>query len=91
MGQILGLLAAALPLYLFGLLAGLLAKDKEPDERAIFAAMGGWVIVFFVSAWGYGNGGAMQWSAGLLYIPAAVIAFFMLRHHYRKAWVEDEA
>ena len=91
LGQLMGLLLAALPLYLLGLLAGLLAKGKEPDERAIYAAMGGWVAAYFIAAWGYSNGGSLRWDAGLFYIPAAFIAFFMLRHHYRKMWVEDEA
>ena len=90
-GQLIGLLLAALPIYLLGLLVGLFAKDKEPDERAIYAAMGGWVVALFISAWGYSNGGSLRWNAGLFYIPAAAIAFFMLRHDYRKMWVEDEA
>jgi hypothetical protein len=56
----------------------------------MYAAIGSWLITFFLSAWGYANGGPMRWSAGLMYIPAAVIAFFMLRHHYRRLWKPDE-
>ena len=89
-GTLFGLILASLPIYLIGLLVGLFLKEKEPDERAMFAAMGAWIAVFFISAWGFSNGQSMQWSAGLMYIPAAFIAFFMLKHHYRRMWRVDE-
>jgi hypothetical protein len=90
LGTFVGLLLACLPLYLIGLLVGLFLKDKEPEERATYAAIGAWIIIYFLSAWGFADGGSLGWSAGLGYIPAAVIAFFMLRRHYRRLWQPNE-
>jgi hypothetical protein len=90
LGNFVGLILACLPIYLIGLLVGLFLKKHEPDMRAMYAAMGAWLVVFFLSAWGFGNGGAMRWGAGLMYIPAVLIAFFMLRHRYRRLWKPDD-
>jgi hypothetical protein len=90
LGFLVGLLLACLPLYLLGLLVGLVFKNSDPDERAIYAAGGAWLLTFFISAWGFANGGPMRWNAGLYYIPAGIIPFFMLKRHYWKLWQPDE-
>lgn len=36
------------------------------------------------------DGGPFRFDAGLYYIPGAIIAFFYLRWHYGKAWIDDE-
>jgi hypothetical protein len=90
LGFLTGLVFAALPIYLIGLLIGLALKKHDPEERAMYAAVGAWFAVFFLAAWGFANGGSMRWSAGLLYIPAAILAFFLLRRHYFKLWQPDE-
>lgn len=89
-GTMVGLVFACVPLYLLGLLAGLFFKSKEPDERAMYAAMIGWIAAYVLAGFGKADGGSFRPDAGLLYIPAAFIAFFMLRHHYRRMWKPDE-
>lgn len=86
LGFLVGLLLAALPIYLIGLLIGLLFKSRDPDERAIFAALGAFVLASLLAAWGFSDGGPMRWSVAFLYVPAAIIAFFMLRRHYLRLW-----
>jgi NhaP-type Na+/H+ or K+/H+ antiporter len=86
LGFIFGLLLAALPIYLIGLLAGLLFKAKDPDERAMYAAIDAYLVAYVLAAFGFADEGPIRWSAGLLYIPAAVIAFMMLRRHYLRLW-----
>ena len=85
-GFFVGAILACLPVYLIGLLVGLFLQSKEPDERAMYAAIGAWLAVYVLSGFGFANGGTFRFDAGLLYIPAAVIAFFMLRYHYRRLW-----
>lgn len=85
-----GLILACLPIYLIGLLVGLAMKAKEPDERALYAALGAWIITYALAGWGFANGGPYRFDAGLMYIPAAAIAFLMLRHHYLRMWRPDD-
>jgi peptidoglycan/LPS O-acetylase OafA/YrhL len=89
-GTYIGLILACLPIYLLGLLVGLFLKDKEPEERAMYAGMGAWLLAYVLAGFGKADGGSFRFDAGLLYIPAALIAFFMLRHHYRRMWKPDE-
>ena len=89
-GTIVGLFFAALPLYLIGLLIGFFLKKHDPEERAMYAAIGAWFAAYFLAAWGFANGGPMNWTAGLLYIPAAILAFLLLKRHYFKMWQPDE-
>src|SRR5437867_4264522 len=85
-----GLILACLPIYLIGLLVGLFLKEKEPEERAIYAAIGAWLAAYVLAGFGKADGGSFRFDAGLFYIPAAIIAFFMLRHHYRRMWKPDD-
>ena len=89
-GAVLGLIIASLPTYLLGLLAGLFFKSKEPDERSIIAALFAWVIVYLIAGLGRADGGSFRFEAGLPYILSAVLAFFMLRGHYRRMWQPDD-
>lgn len=84
LGRLFGLLLAAIPAYFLGLFAGLAFRSKEPDERAIYAAAVSWILMYFISGWGLADGGPFRFDAGLLYIPAATIAFFLLRSRYRR-------
>jgi hypothetical protein len=75
---------------LVGLLIGLAFKRKEPSERAIIAAMGGWIGCAILAGFGMADGGPFRFDAGLSYIPGAIAAFFYLRWHYGKMWNPDE-
>lgn len=86
LGFLFGLVLAALPMYLLGLLSGLAFKSKDPDERAIYSALIAWIVIAAVAGWGFADGDSYRWDAGIMYIPAAIIVFFMLRKHYRGLW-----
>lgn len=75
---------------LVGLLIGLAFKRKEPSERAIVAAMGGWIVCAILAGFGMADGGPFRFDAGLFYLPGAIAAFFYLRWHYGKMWKPDE-
>ena len=83
LGETVGFLFAALPMYLLGLLAGLPFKSKEPQERALYASILVWVAVFLLTIW------SMSFGAGFYYVPAAIIVYFMLRRHYLRLWEPD--
>jgi len=84
-GELVGaILGGALFTYLFGLAAGLAFKNADPDERAVGAAIGGWLVVAIVAGLGYRNP-----LAGLFYVPGAFIGFLWLRGRYRKLWQPD--
>lgn len=76
--------------FLFGLLWGKLFKSLQPDGRALLAAVFGWLSVGLLASWGYSDGGSLQFSAALMYVPGALIAYFFLRRRYRESWVSDE-
>ena len=90
LGKFTGLILACLPIYLIGLLAGLFFKLREPEERAMYAAMVAWVASYILAGFGYARFGPFNFAAGLLYIPAAIIAFFMLKRHYLRLWRPDD-
>ena len=54
--------------------------------------MAAWLVAYVIAGFGFARseGEIFRFYAGLGYIPAAVIAFFMLRRHYRKLWQPDE-
>jgi hypothetical protein len=62
---------------LMGLLIGLAFKTKEPGERALVAAMTGFVICFVLAGVGMADGGSFRFDAGLYYVPGAIAAFFL--------------
>ena len=70
---------------LFGLLFGRAFKSKEPFERAIIAALLGWVVCAVIAGFGKADGGPFRFDAGLAYIPGALGAFFLLQRRYEKA------
>lgn len=76
--------------YLFGLLVGLALKRLEPDERALMAVICAWILVSIVAGFGLAHRGPFDVTAGLRYLPGAVIAFFMLRRHYWKRWSDED-
>jgi len=83
-GELIGaVIGGLLFTYLFGLLAGLAFKRMYPDERAVAAAICGWVLLAILVAF------TMGLFAGVFYAPGSVLAFFMLRRHYRKLWEPD--
>jgi hypothetical protein len=86
LGTLTGLILSCLPIYFIGLLVGLFFKSKEPEERAMYAALGAWIGIYVIAGFGYADGGAFYFPAGLLYIPATIIAFFMLKRHYIRTW-----
>jgi len=92
LGEFVGMLAACLPIYLLGLLAGLFVRSMEPEERAMYAAMGAWLATYVIAGFGFArsSGTAFNFAAGFLYIPATVIAFFMLKRHYLRLWRPDD-
>lgn len=75
---------------LFGLLIGLAFKSKEPAERAVPAAIGGWIACGVLVGFGMADGGSFRFDAALYYLSGAVAAFFYLRWHYGKMWHDDE-
>ena len=92
MASLLGtIVGGALACTLLGLLAGLVFKGKEPGERALFAALAAWVLAGVLAGFGMADRGSFKFSAILIYLPGAVIAFFYLRWHYRKMWRDDDA
>jgi hypothetical protein len=84
LGEGVGFVLAALPMYLLGLVVGLPFKSKEPKERAAYAAILTWVAVFILTIWSLGFG------AGFYYLPAAIVVYFMLKRHYLQLWQPDE-
>lgn len=88
LGEGTGMLLACLPIYLIGLVAGLFLKSRDPEERAAYAAIGAWMAIYVLAGFGFARstGTAFSFGAGLFYVPAAIIAFFMLRRHYRNLW-----
>lgn len=76
---------------LLGLLMGLGFKSKAPNVRALFAAGIAWVLAGFIAGFGMANGGPYRFDAIVTYLPGALIAFFYLRWHYRKDWIENGA
>jgi hypothetical protein len=84
LGDLIGYVLAAAPMYLVGLLIGLMFKSREPNERAAFAAAITWALVFALTIKSMGFG----W--GIVYAPAAIIVFLLLKRHYLKLW-EPEA
>lgn len=81
----------AVAVTLLGLLIGLAFKSKPPSERAMLAAFMGCLVAGLVAGFGMADGGSYRFDAIFLYIPGAIVAFFYLRWHYGKDWVEDEA
>lgn len=92
LGDITGHIAACVPIYLIGLLAGLLFKSREPHERATWAAIVAGGTAYVIAGFGFARAEGVAFSliAGVLYVPATVIAFFLLRHHYRRLWRSDD-
>jgi peptidoglycan/LPS O-acetylase OafA/YrhL len=87
MGQLIGgFLATAL----LGLLFGLAFKSKEPDPRALAAAICAWLFASLVAGFAMANGEPFRLEAALIYLPGAVGTFFFLRWHYGKMWTPDE-
>jgi predicted membrane-bound spermidine synthase len=68
----------------------LFLRRLEPDERALMAVICAWILVSVVAGFGLARGGPFEVTAGLRYLPGAVIAFFMLRSRYWKLWSDDE-
>jgi len=87
MGQILG---GAIAVWLLGLLCGLAFKSKEPGERALFAALTAWVLAGVLAGFGMADGGPFRFDAILLYLPGAILAYFLLKRRYDGEWVDDE-
>ena len=75
---------------LIGLLIGLAFKKKEPDQRALVAAMGGCLVSCSLAGFGMADGGPFRFDAGLYYLPGAIAAFLYLRWHYGKMWNDDD-
>lgn len=75
---------------LLGLLVGLAFKSQEPDQRALRAAILGWLGTSVTAGFGMADGGPFRFDAGFYYLPGAIAAFFYLQWHYRKMWREEE-
>ena len=75
-----------------GALAGLFFKRFEADDRALYAAIAGWLLGSIIAGFAMADGGPFRWDAALIYAPGALAAYFILRAHYRRREVqEDEA
>jgi len=74
---------------LIGLLVGLAFKAKPPNERALFAAFIGWIVCGVIAGFGMADGGSFRFDAIVVYLPGAIAAFFYLKWHYGKIWVDD--
>jgi Ca2+/Na+ antiporter len=75
---------------LVGLLVGLAFKSKQPAERAIRASILGWIFCGILAGFGMADGGPFRFDAIIYYLPGSILAFFYLRSHYGKMWVEAD-
>ena len=83
------MVGGAVACILLGLLIGLAFKSQKPLSRAAIASTGAWLFSGLLAGFGMADGGAFRTDAILIYLPGAVLAFFYLRWHYGKDWVED--
>ena len=90
MGTLGELIGGAFATILLGLLCGLAFKSKEPDQRAVAAALCAWVCASILAGFGMADGGPFRFDASLRYLPGAIAAFFYLRWHYGKMWSEEQ-
>lgn len=64
-------------------------RDKEPTTRAALTIGTAFIAVALIAAWGFGDGGALDFSASLFYIPGAAAYFFLYRNRLQRAWDEE--
>lgn len=89
MGFVAQAAGGAVAVYFLSLLCGLLFKTQEPTERALFAAIAGLIISSVLAGFGMADGGSFRFDAVVIYIPGAVLAYFLLKRRYEKLF-EDE-
>lgn len=91
MGYSVGIIVGGtLACILLGLLAGVAFKEKDPDERAIYAALIAWIVSGVLAGFGMADGGPFRFAAIAYYIPGAIMALLYLRWHYPKSWQDEE-
>lgn len=65
-------------------------RKLPPDTRAALTVGVGWLITAAIAGWGMADGGPFVWTAGLWYLPGAILVWLMFRNRLRKAWLADE-
>ena len=89
------LLGATLGGFLFtGLFAWIASKFGlgEHDEaavRAIKRGFVGWIGCAILAGWGAANGFGFVWTAGLWYIPGAILATLMMKKRYKETEISE--
>lgn len=64
-------------------------KQQHPLHRASYTVGTAWLLGSGIAGFGMADGGAFVPTAGLLYIPGALITWFLYLRRYRKAWEID--
>ena len=65
-------------------------KGQPPFQRAMFTVATALLVASAIAGFGAANGGPYVWSAGLNYLPGAVLVFFWYQTRYSKAWTDDD-
>lgn len=73
---------------LAGIIERLAFKKQPPFQRAMFTVATALLIASVIAGFGQADGGPYVWSAGLNYLPGAVLVFFWYQTRYSKAWTD---
>ncbi len=63
-----------------------LFRELEPESKALMDVAVAWLIAAILSGFGRADGGNFVWTAGLAYIPGAILVWFHHRRKLIKAW-----
>ena len=67
-----------------------LFKNDHPSARAMKTAAFALVVAAVIAGFGQANGGPFVWTAGVFYIPGALLVFFWFKSRYVAKWSVDE-
>lgn len=85
------MLGGCLAMAILASICGFFFKLKQPDDRALYATAIAFILAYILAGFGNADGGPFVWSAGIIYIPGAILAYFLLKRRYEKRADEMEA